>query len=62
MIPPQVLAECRESAQLRIAEAKSIGWIGAALIIAIWILIAILTIPLAVRFFNSLPVNWAPGK
>jgi uncharacterized membrane protein YkvA (DUF1232 family) len=54
MIPPPVLAECRVRAQTRMAEVKPIGLIGATFIIGTWLLLAILTIPLAVRFFNSL--------
>jgi uncharacterized membrane protein YkvA (DUF1232 family) len=37
MIPPDVMAECRAKAQARIAQDKLLGWIGAALIIAVWL-------------------------
>jgi len=36
MIPPEVLAECRTKARARIAQNKLLGWVGAALIIAVW--------------------------
>jgi uncharacterized membrane protein YkvA (DUF1232 family) len=41
MIPPEVLAECRATARAQIARNNLLGWVGAALIIAIWLAIAI---------------------
>lgn len=49
MIPEQVLAECRvRAAQL---EAKPRSWIGAAVIVAIWLAIAIAGLFWAVSLF-----------
>lgn len=63
MIPPYVLAECREKARTGLAEGKPKGWIGASLIIGIWVLLALCTIPLAIRFFNSfIASRVVPGK
>jgi uncharacterized membrane protein YkvA (DUF1232 family) len=39
MIPADVLAECRAKAQARIAQDKLLGWVGAAVIIAVWLAI-----------------------
>src|SRR5215813_990692 len=38
MIPSEVLSQCRAKAQARTAEGKALGWIGAIVIIALWIL------------------------
>ena len=42
MIPPAVLAECREKAAAEIERGKPINWAAAAVIIAIWISCGIL--------------------
>ncbi len=39
MIPPEVLAECRANAQEKLAQGKFLGWIGATLIIVVWVMI-----------------------
>ncbi|MGH7874971.1 MAG: YkvA family protein [Candidatus Binatia bacterium] len=39
MIPAEVWVECREKARKRIAQSKLIRWLGAAFIVAIWILL-----------------------
>jgi uncharacterized membrane protein YkvA (DUF1232 family) len=44
MIPPAVLAECREKAETLIGEGKPISWIAAGIIVAIWLLLGILVI------------------
>ena len=41
MIPADVLAECRAKAQVRIAKDKLVGWVGATVIIAVWLAIAL---------------------
>ena len=38
MIPSEVLSQCRAKAQARTEEGKALGWIGAIVIIALWIL------------------------
>jgi len=38
MIPSEVLSQCRAKAQARTAEGKALGWIGAIVVIALWIL------------------------
>src|SRR3954453_13840528 len=39
MVPPDVLAECREQAQMRMD--RPVSWIGAAFIVIVWLLAAI---------------------
>jgi uncharacterized membrane protein YkvA (DUF1232 family) len=36
MIPPEVLAECKANAQLKVPQGKFLGWIGAILVLALW--------------------------
>lgn len=42
MIPPAVLAECREKAAIAIAQGKPTNWTAAILIVAIWVLSGVL--------------------
>jgi len=42
MIPPQILAECREKAAAEIAQNKPKNWVAAGIIIALWFLVGIL--------------------
>jgi len=44
MIPPAVLAECRDKAEALTGEGKPISWIAAGIIVAIWLLLGILVI------------------
>ena len=48
MIPPAVIAECREQAQGMMAQGKPINRVAAAVIIAIWLALAALGIVLIV--------------
>jgi uncharacterized membrane protein YkvA (DUF1232 family) len=41
-IPEGVMAECRARAQQKGGETKTIGWIGAAIIVVLWLLTALL--------------------
>ena len=49
MIPAPVMLECRERARAILLQDKPINWIGAAVIVGIWLLLATLTIALIVR-------------
>ena len=49
MIPQNVLAECREKAQATMSQNKPTNWVAAGIIIAIWLLLASLSIILIVR-------------
>lgn len=49
MIPRPVLDECREQAQAMMAQGKPTNWVAAAVIVAIWLLLAALGVTLAVR-------------
>ena len=44
MIPQTVLAECREKAQAAMSQGKPTNWTAAGVIIAIWLLLAVLAI------------------
>jgi uncharacterized membrane protein YkvA (DUF1232 family) len=49
MIPRPVLDECRERAEAMASQGKPTNWVAAAVIAAIWLLLAGLGITLAVR-------------
>jgi uncharacterized membrane protein YkvA (DUF1232 family) len=53
MIPPAVLAECRERARSRMNESKPTNWIAAGVIIAVWLLLAVLAVALVARMFGG---------
>jgi len=44
MIPPAVLAECREKAQEAMGEEKPTNWIAAGAIVLIWFILGILAV------------------
>ena len=44
MIPPVVLAECREEARSAVGQDKPTSWAAAAVIVAIWLLLAVLIV------------------
>lgn len=44
MIPPEVLAECREKAATEMAQEKPSNWVAAGIIVAIWVLLGVLTV------------------
>ena len=52
LIPPEVMDEARLTASAKNPE-RSVGWIGAGIIILIWLLIAAWAILLAIRFFQE---------
>ena len=52
-IPPEVMAECREKAAIAMAGGKPKNWIAAAVIVAIWILLAALGIFLVMRALKN---------
>lgn len=49
MIPPPVMAECRERARLATASAGPANWTAAAVIVAIWLAVAALAAILVLR-------------
>jgi uncharacterized membrane protein YkvA (DUF1232 family) len=49
MIPPQVMAECRARAREVIAQGKPVSRAAAAVVIAIWLLLAAWVVTLAIR-------------
>ena len=52
MIPGSVMVECRDKASLVMQQGKPVNWIAAAVIIAIWVLLAAIGIGLVYRHFN----------
>ena len=53
MIPAPVMAECRERARAAMAQGKPTNWTAAAIIVAIWLLLAALCVGLIVRALNA---------
>lgn len=53
MIPPQVMAECRERAREILSQGKPVNRTAAAVIIGIWLLIAALAVVLVVRSLSG---------
>lgn len=49
LIPSDVLAQCREQAQLELAEGKPVSRGAAVFIVGIWLLSAVLVLALVVR-------------
>jgi uncharacterized membrane protein YkvA (DUF1232 family) len=49
MIPPAVMAECRARAQEVMAQGKPVNWAAAAVVVAIWLLLAALAVVLVTR-------------
>jgi uncharacterized membrane protein YkvA (DUF1232 family) len=49
MIPPQVIAESREEARRVMSEGRPTNWVAAAVIIAIWLVMAAIVVLIAVR-------------
>ena len=52
MIPPNVLAECREKAQSEMSQGKPTNWIAAGVIVAIWLLLATGAVVFLLRIFR----------
>lgn len=52
MIPPAVVAECRERAEAAVAEGKPRNWIAAVVIVAIWLLLGIFLVIWVVRLLK----------
>jgi len=53
MIPPDVLAESRDKASELMSAGKPTNWAAAAVIIALWLLLAAMAVVLIVRLFRS---------
>jgi uncharacterized membrane protein YkvA (DUF1232 family) len=53
MIPPDIMAECREKAQAITSQGKPTNWGAAAVIVAIWVLLAAVAVLLIIRTFGS---------
>ena len=53
MIPPEVMAECREQAHTVMSEGKPVNWVAAGVVVAIWLLLAALAVALVVRAAGS---------
>jgi uncharacterized membrane protein YkvA (DUF1232 family) len=53
MISGELMAECREKAQVVRAQGKPTNWVAAGLIIAIWLLLASLSIVISLRILRD---------
>lgn len=53
MIPPEVMADCREQAQEVMRQSKPVNWVAAVVIVAIWLSLAALVIVLTVRLLSG---------
>ena len=53
MIPPDVLAECRERSREVMEEGKPTNWVAAGVIAAIWLLLVALAVVLVVRLCRN---------
>ncbi len=51
MIPPQVMAECRERAKDILREGRPTNWVAAGIIIGIWVALTTLGLVLLLRLF-----------
>ena len=53
MIPEEVMAECREKAQTIMAQGKPTNWVAASVIVAVWLLLAALSVVFVIRILRS---------
>ncbi|HEY0734816.1 MAG TPA: YkvA family protein [Herpetosiphonaceae bacterium] len=53
LIPPPVMAECREQAREAMREGRPTNWIAAGVIVAIWLLLAVAAILLVSRMIQG---------
>ena len=53
MIPPPVMAECREKAQAALSQGKPTNRVAAGIIIAIWLFLAALAIISVIKVING---------
>jgi uncharacterized membrane protein YkvA (DUF1232 family) len=53
MIPPDVMDECREKARTAMSEGKPTNWKVAAVIVAVWVLLALLVIVVMARLLRG---------
>ncbi|AFY51163.1 hypothetical protein Nos7524_5446 [Nostoc sp. PCC 7524] len=44
LIPPSVLSECRERAEIEQSSSKPTNWVAAGVVVAIWLLLGILVV------------------
>lgn len=52
MIPPTVMAECRDKAHAAMQQGRPTNWIAAGVIIAVWLLLAALSVVLIMRIMR----------
>jgi uncharacterized membrane protein YkvA (DUF1232 family) len=53
MIPGEVMAECREKAQALMAQSKPTNWVAAGIIIAVWLMLAAMSIVIVARILRG---------
>ena len=52
MIPPPVMADCRQRAAETLREGRPTNWLAAGVIIAIWVVLAALAVVIALRLLS----------
>lgn len=52
MIPPEVMAECRERASDALREGRPIGWIAVGAIVGVWVVLGALSAVIVLRIVN----------
>ncbi len=57
MIPPVVLAECRQKAEITMAQNKPTSWVAAGVIVFVWISLAAGVIVLMAKSFGIMFMN-----
>jgi uncharacterized membrane protein YkvA (DUF1232 family) len=53
MIPPAVLAECREKSRQVMEQGRPVSWVAAAVIVAVWVLLALLAVFIVARMVKK---------
>ena len=53
LIPPSVLSECREKAEIEQSSGKPTNWVAAGVVVAIWLLLGILVVLWLGKIFKS---------
>jgi uncharacterized membrane protein YkvA (DUF1232 family) len=53
MIPSPVMTECRDKAHAAMSQSRPTNWVAAAVIVAIWLFLAVLVIVVIVQAFQK---------
>lgn len=53
MVPPLVLAQCRDRAETAMSQNKPTNWVAAAIIVLVWVLVAALAVVMLARVIRG---------